>query len=175
MPQLVVASPRTTPSIVPPASAFQSPIRILKRSTAPTPTHHQRNGGGDAGDSSSPSSPSSSATPLVGAGTFAERSARYNAARERIFAAEASATNSAGTSSTSTGTSTSTGDPGTTGSAGASAGTGAVSAIIRNPKGPEPVQGPNGQGRGGSQGFGARTGKRGSSGHRPNDEKQGRQ
>jgi hypothetical protein len=170
MPQLVVTSPRTgsiSPGVVPPASAFQSPIRILKRSTAPAPAH-QKNGGGDASDSSSPSSPASSAAPQMSAGTFAERSARYNAARERIFAA--GTTTEAGATSAGMGSSTGTGDPGVTGGAGA----GAVSAIIRNPKGPEPAQGPNGQGRGGSQGFGMRTGKRGSS-DQPNDEKQGRQ
>ncbi len=78
-------------------------------------------------------------------GTFAERSARYNAARERIFAA--------GTTEASAGM----------GSIEEGVTDGAVSAIIRNPKGPEPAQGPNGQGREGSQGFGIRTGKRGSS------------
>jgi hypothetical protein len=149
MPQLVVTSPRTgtiSPSVVPPASAFQSPIRILKRSTASTQKK------GDASDSSS-SSPSASAP--MGAGTFAERSARYNAARERIFAA--------GTTEASAGMGSI--EEGVIG--------GAASAIIRNPKGPEHAQGPNGQGREGSQGFGIRTGKRGSSGQ-PN-EKQGRQ
>ncbi|KAN0105650.1 hypothetical protein V8E52_010825 [Russula decolorans] len=149
MPQLVATSPRTgsiSPGVVPPASAFQSPIRILKRATAPTQKK------GDASDSSSSSSPASA---LMSAGTFAERSARYNAARERIFAA--------GTTEASAGMGTI--EEGVTG--------GAVSAIIRNPKGPEPAQGPYGQGREGSQGFGIRTGERGSSG-RPN-EKQGRQ
>jgi len=93
----------------------------------------------------------------MSAGTFAERSARYNAARERIFAA--------GTTEPSAGMGSTAGE-GVTG--------GAVSAaIIRNPKGPEVVQGPNGQGREGSQGFGIRTAKRGSSGQ-PN-EKQGQQ
>ena len=80
-------------------------------------------------------------------GTFAERSARYNAARERIFAAGTTEAANAGMGSI---------EEVMTG--------GAASAIIRNPKGPEPVQGPNGQGREGSQGFGIRTGKRGSSG-----------
>lgn len=154
MPQLVATSPRTgsiPPGVVPPASAFQSPIRILKRSTGPTPKK------GDASDSSSSSSPASAP---MSAGTFAERSARYNAARERIFAAGTTEA-SAGMPAPPVG---STGE-GVTG--------GAVSAIIRNPKGPEPVQGPNGQGREGPQGFGIRTGKRGSS-DQPN-EKQGRQ
>jgi SUZ domain len=166
MPQLVVTSTRTgsiSPGVVPPASAFQSPIRILKRSTAPAPTGptQKKGDGGDASDSSSPSSPASAAP--MSAGTFAERSARYNAARERIFAAGATeASSSAGPGMGSS----STGEGGVTGGAGA----GAVSAIIRNPKGPEPVQGPNAQGRGGSQGFGMRTGKRGSSGHQPNDD-----
>ncbi len=149
MPQLVVTSPRTgsiLPSVVPPASAFQSPIRILKRSTTST----QKNG--DAGDGSG-----SHALASMSAGTLAERSARYNAARERIFAA--GTTEAASTSTGST-------EEGVTG--------GAVSAIIRNPRGPEPVQGPNGQGRDGSQGFGTRTEKRGSSGQ-PNEKQQSRQ
>ena len=150
MPQLVATSPRTgsiSPGVVPPASAFQSPIRILKRSTAPTQKK------GDASDSSSSSSPAVAPT---GAGTFAERSARYNAARERIFAAGATEASAAGMDTI---------EEGVTG--------GAVAAIIRNPKGPEPAQGPNGQGMEVSQGFGMRTGKRGSSGQ-PN-EKQSRQ
>lgn len=142
MPQLVT-SPRTGPSIVPPASAFQSPIRILKRSTAPTQKK------GNAGNSSSSSSPASAP---MSAGTFAERSARYNAARERIFTAGATEA-SAGMGSI---------EEDVTG--------GVISAIIRNPKGP---QGPNGQGREGSQGFGIRTGKRGGSAQP--SEKQGRQ
>ena len=136
MPQLVATSPRTgaNSSVVPPASAFQSPIRILKRST-------------QKGASTSDSSTGSSA---ASAGTFAERSARYNAARERIFA---HTTEEAGVS---TGTGTGSGTPGEGG--------GAVSAgIIRNPKGPEPA-GPNEQGREGSRGFGTRTGRRGNSG-----------
>jgi len=138
MPQLVMTSPRTgsiSPSVVPPASAFQSPIRILKRSTTST----QKDA--DATDGSG-----SPASPSISAGTLAERSARYNAARERIFAADTTGA-STGTDSTGEGVSG-----------------GAVSAIIRNPKGPEPAQGSNGQGREGSQGFGTRTGKRGSSG-----------
>lgn len=168
MPQLVVTSTRTgsiSPGVVPPASAFQSPIRILKRSTAPAPTGPtQKGGAGDASDScSSPSSPASAA-PMSGGGTFAERSARYNAARERIFAVGTTEANA----SAGPGMGSSTGEGGVTGGAGA--GAGAVSAIIRNPKGPEPVQGPNAQGRGGSQGFGMRSGKRGSSGHQPNDD-----
>lgn len=156
MPQLVVTSPRTgsiSPSVVPPASAFQSPIRILKRSTAPAAPTRKK---GDASDSSSPSSPASGAP--MSAGTFAERSARYNAARERIFAV--------GTTEACAGMGSDTGE-------GVAGGAAATSAIIRNPKGPGPAQGPNGQGREGSQGFGIRTGKRGSSGH-PND-KQGQQ
>jgi SUZ domain len=116
MPQLVV----TSSSVVPPASAFQSPIRILKRTAAPTQKY--------ANDDSSASSIT---------GSFAERSARYNAARERIFADM------------------------TEGSTGGAEG-GAVATIVRNPKGPEYAQGPDGQDSEGSQGFGMRVGKRGS-------------
>jgi SUZ domain len=118
MPQLVVTSSRTGPMpssvVVPPASAFQSPIRILKRTVAPTQ---------QCVDVDSPTSTMT--------GTFAERSARYNAARERIFA--------------------------NTTKDGVGQG-GAVTAIVRNPKGPEHAQDPDGQG---SQGFGIRVGKRG--------------
>jgi len=135
MPQLVVTSPRTgsVSSVVPPASAFQPSIRILKRSAVPTQT--------SAGDGSPTSATS---------GSFAERSARYNAARERIFAG--------------------TTEPGVS-----TREDGAASTIIRNPKGPEHAQGPNGPGRegSGSHGFGSRAGKRGDS-SRPN-EMQGRQ
>ena len=105
MPELVLASSRagSTPNVVPPASAFQSTVRILKRSSQ----KHTN------------ASPSTSAT----AETFAERSARYNAARERIFANTAE------------------------GKVGSGKG-GAVSLVIRNPKGP--VHSP---GREGSHGF----------------------
>ncbi|KAH9994544.1 hypothetical protein BJV74DRAFT_884098 [Russula compacta] len=129
MPQLVVTTPRmgSIPSVVPPAAAFQSPIRILKRSAAPT----QRCASDDSSVSASTK-------------TFAERSARYNAARERIFADT---------------TETSAGEGG------------AVSAIIRNPKGPEHAQEPNRNDRGGSRGFGTRAGRQGSSNQ--HNEKQG--
>ena len=135
MPQLVVTSSRTGPisSVVPPTSAFQPPIHILKRSATST-----QNCAND--------DPSASA---ITAASFAERSARYNAARERIFA-------------------------GTT-EGGVDPGEGIpvpVSAIIRNPKGPEHAQGPNGQDGGGSQGFRARAGKRGRG---SSSQKQGRQ
>jgi len=126
MPQVVVTSSgvgTAVPSVVPPASAFQPPIRILKRSVAPTP-----NG---------PSDDSSTSTSTV---TLAERTARYDAARERIFG---------GTTEASVGPSEVP-----------------VSAIIRNPKGPEHVQGPNGQDKEGSQGFGVRARKRGSPGQK---------
>lgn len=130
MPQLVATTPRmgSIPSVVPPAAAFQSPIRILKRSAAPT----QR----CASDDSSLASANTK--------TFAERSARYNAARERIFADT---------------TETSAGEGG------------AVSAVIRNPKGPEHAQEPNRNDRGGSRGFGTRAGRQGSSSQ--HNEKQG--
>ncbi|KAH9962130.1 hypothetical protein BC827DRAFT_1107018, partial [Russula dissimulans] len=100
MPQLVMTSPMTGTgsSVVPPASAFQSPIRILKRSAAQT------------GKYASDDSPAFANT--TGTGTFAERSARYNAARERIFA-------------------------GTTEANGGRGESGPIPAIIRNPKGPE--------------------------------------
>jgi hypothetical protein len=121
MPQLVVTSSATGPTsssvVVPPASAFQSPIRILKRTVAPT----QRCADVD------------SSTPAM-TGTFSERSARYNAARERIFA------NTAKDGGMGVGED------------------GAVTQIVRHPKGPEHAQDSDGQG---SRGFGTRVGKRG--------------
>jgi hypothetical protein len=105
MPELVLGS---TQNVLPPASAFQSPVRILKRSSQ----KHTN------------ASPSASAT----AETFAERSARYNAARERIFADTAE------------------------GKVGDGEG-GAASLVIRNPKGPGHSPGPN---REGSHGFAER-------------------
>lgn len=124
MPQVVVTSSRAgtaIPSVVPPASAFQPPIRILKRSVAST-----QNCPND--DSSTSASTETS---------LAERAARYDAARERIFGGttEASAEGSR------------EGVP--------------VSVVIRNPKGPEHVQGLDKEG---SQGFGVRARKRGSPG-----------
>lgn len=128
MPQVVVTSSRmgsAVSSVVPPPSAFQPPIRILKRSAAPTQTC-------PSDDSSTSASPE----------TLAERTARYNATRERIFGG-----------TTQVGAVRSREDL-------------PVSAIIRDPKGPERVQGPNGQYKEGSQGFGARAGKRGSPGQK---------
>ena len=116
MPELVSASSRTgsTPNVVPPASAFQSPVRILKRSLVPPQKHTN-------------ASPSVSAT----AETFAERSARYDAARERIFADTAEEKVGGGES-------------------------GAASLVIRNPKGPAHNPGPKGRDREGSHGFAER-------------------
>jgi len=130
MPQLVTTSPRTGTgsSVIPPASAFQSPIRILKRSAAQT---------GKYASNDSPASANTSET-------FAERSARYNAARERIFAGTAEANEGRGEG-------------------------GLIPAIIRNPKGPDDAQGTNGQGKEGSRGFGTRARMRGSSNNRPNE------
>ncbi len=98
---------------MPPASAFQAPIRILKRSSV---TQKHTN-----------ASPSASAT----AETFAERSARYNAARERIFS-EATEGKVAGEKG------------------------GAASLVVRNPKGPGQSLRPNGRGGEASHGFAER-------------------
>jgi hypothetical protein len=112
MPELVLASSRSgsTPNVVPPAPAFQSPVRILKRSLV-SPQKHMN------------ASPSSATTE-----TFAERSARYHAARERIFAET------------------------TEGKVKVDGGEdGATSMVVRNPRGPSP--GLNGRG---SHGFAER-------------------
>lgn len=129
MPQVVVTSSRigsAVSSVVPPASAFQPPIRILKRSAAPTQN-----------------SPNDASSTSASTETLAERTARYNATRERIFG---------GTTQVGVAPSREDAAP--------------VSAIIRNPKGPEHVQGLNGQDKEGSQGFGVRAGKRKSPGQR---------
>lgn len=118
MPELVLASTR---NVVPPASAFDAPVRILKRSLVPA---HKL----------TDTSPSASATTE----TFAEKSARYNAARERIFA------------------NTIEGEVKVVGGGEG----GAASLVVRNPKGPSPHSpGPNG-GREGSHGFAERIASR---------------
>jgi hypothetical protein len=107
---------------VPPASAFQAPVRILKRSLVPA-------------QKLTNASPSSSAT----LETFAEKSARYNAARERIFADTIE---------------------GKVKIVGGGEG-GAASLVVRNPKGPAPhTPGTNGGGREGSHGFAERVATR---------------
>jgi len=120
MPELVLASSGSgsTRNLVPPASAFQAPVRILKRSLLPA-------------QKLTDASPSTSATTE----TFAEKSARYNAARERIFADTIE---------------------GKVNVVGGGEG-GAASLVVRNPKGPAPHSpGPNGRGREGSHGFAER-------------------
>src|SRR5260221_4317307 len=121
MPQVVVTSLRMGSailSVIPPASAFQPPIRILKCSAVPTQN-----------SLSDDSSTSASTDTLV------ECTARYNATWEHIFG---------GTMEVSV-ASLREDVP--------------VSAIIWDLKGPEYVQGLNGQDKEGSQGFGVRAGK----------------
>ena len=74
MPAVVAVTPagsHTAPAIVPPAAALQAPMRILKR---PSPN---------------PSSSSSSSSMLDQRQSLAEREARYQAARDRIFGQDA--------------------------------------------------------------------------------------
>jgi hypothetical protein len=67
MPELIISSSSTTATAVPPpAIAFQTPMRILKRPSS----------------QNSSSNSSSSQTPTE---TLAQKEARYQAARERIF------------------------------------------------------------------------------------------
>ena len=66
MPELVISSSNTTSVVSPPPAAIQAPMRILKRPTA------------------SPNSSTNSAI-SQSSDTLAEREARYQAARERIF------------------------------------------------------------------------------------------
>jgi len=72
MPELVISSSSTTSTIAPPPiTAFQTPMRILKRPSASTN-----------------SNANSSASQGSSGQTLAEREARYQAARERIFGGE---------------------------------------------------------------------------------------
>jgi hypothetical protein len=66
MPQVVTSS---GPTAVPPAGVFQGPIKILKRSTSPKSSDTTRTSQNDGS-----------------ADSYAEREARYQAARNRIFA-----------------------------------------------------------------------------------------
>lgn len=70
MPELVISRPSTGPSVVsPPVTAIQAPLRILKRPSA----------------SSTASASSSLTNASASSKSFAEREAKYQAARERIF------------------------------------------------------------------------------------------
>jgi len=67
MPELIISSSGITPTAVPPSvTAFQTPMRILKRPSSHNTTANS----------------SSSQTPIE---TLAQKEARYQAARERIF------------------------------------------------------------------------------------------
>ena len=152
MPQLVMAGSGTgsVGATSPPPAAFQPALRILKRPTA------------------SPSSSSSaSSVPTLGSGssssssgTYAEREARYQAARDRIF----------GDSSPSPGASNDQSQPKTQASAPKL--NPPQVRIAREPKGPPAVDAdatsPDGRGRGGdSRGFGSRRDKRRGAGGKP--------
>jgi len=70
MPELVLTSSSTASTVAPPPiTAFQTPMRILKR---PSASHNDP-------------SANASASPGASSHTLAEREARYQAARERIF------------------------------------------------------------------------------------------
>lgn len=68
MPELVISSSTASTVAPPPVTAFQTPMRILKRPSA-----------------SPNSNANSSASQGASGQTLAEREARYQAARERIF------------------------------------------------------------------------------------------
>ncbi|KAI0741703.1 hypothetical protein C8Q80DRAFT_1274091 [Daedaleopsis nitida] len=134
MPELVLAGSSTSSSaaIAPAAAALQPVLRILKRPTAtPSPP---------------PSSSVSTLPPDATSSSLAEREARYQAARDRIFADVSPAA-------------TSPNQP----SAKAAANNGPPSIqITREPKGPptqEAPQFPNGKGQH-ARGFESRKGKR---------------
>ncbi|KAI1790106.1 hypothetical protein LXA43DRAFT_532584 [Ganoderma leucocontextum] len=145
MPELVIAGSSTSGAAAtsPPPAAFQPSLRILKRPTA-----------------SSSSSSSASSLPTAGSGssnasssTYAEREARYQAARDRIF----------GNNSPSPGTPSEPSQPKTQNSAPKRSPPSVQ--IVREPKGPSiadpEATSPDGRGQGDdSRGFGSRRGKR---------------
>ncbi|TBU42965.1 hypothetical protein BD309DRAFT_865220 [Dichomitus squalens] len=140
MPELVIAGSSTSgPSVTsPPPAAFQPVLRILKRPTAtPSP-------------STSPSSVSASSSPSSNApsGTYAEREARYRAARDRIFGDSSPSSDTPGESGLQTPQALKKSPP--------------PVEITREPKGPPIAQaGADGRGQGGDiRGFGSRRGKR---------------
>ncbi|KAM5539710.1 hypothetical protein V8D89_006523 [Ganoderma adspersum] len=145
MPQLVMAGSGTgsTAATSPPPAAFQPALRILKRPIA------------------SPSSSSSaSSVPTLGSGssnssssTYAEREARYQAARDRIFG-DSSPSPDAPNEQSQPKTQTSAPKPSPP-----------QVRIAREPKGPPAADvdatSPDGRGQGGDpRGFGSRRGKR---------------
>lgn len=131
MPELVIASSNTT-SVAPPppAAILQAPMRILKRPTA------------------SPNSNANSASSQPSE-TLAEREARYQAARERIFGGDSSASKNASDSSVSKlkkGRRSQSGE--------SSPGPTANTNVLRNPLGPS-----DSPGNQTSKGFKRRSGK----------------
>ena len=141
MPELVMSGSSTSGSsaVSPPPAAFQPVLRILKRPTATT--------------SSSASSVTSTSSSDPSSNSFADREARYQAARDRIFRESGSTSGSPNATMT-----------------GASQTSPLLVQIARDPKGPPPQDGPasaSGRGQGGdSRGFGHRRGKR-RGGHKP--------
>ncbi|KAI0357846.1 hypothetical protein OH77DRAFT_1421970 [Trametes cingulata] len=87
MPQVVIANSSTSAAaaLSPPPAALQPTLRILKRPSA--------SGSNSTPSSSGSSSPSSSATNADASKSYAEREARYQAARERIFGEAPDTTN----------------------------------------------------------------------------------
>ena len=151
MPQLVMAGSGTgsVGATSPPPAAFQPALRILKRPTA------------------SPSSSSStSSIPTLGSGssnsssgTYAEREARYQAARDRIFGDSSPSPVTSEQRPPKTQTSAPKSSP-------------PQVQITREPKGPPAADAdatsPGGRGQDGdSRGFGSRRGKRRGAGGKP--------
>lgn len=135
MPELVISRSSAGPSVVtPPVIAIQAPLRILKRPSA---------------NSTSTSTSSSLTNASASADTFAEREAKYQVARERIFGeAQASETNNSSASPKLR----STPPP-------------AATTVVRNPRGPS-VEPEDGQTNGASRGFGGKRGRRSSKANR---------
>ncbi len=144
MPQLVMAGSHTGAAATsPPPAAFQPALRILKRPTASPSSSSSASSLPTSGNGSSNSS----------SDTYAEREARYQAARDRIF----------GDSSPSLGRPNEQSQPKTQSSAPKPSPPQVQ--IAREPRGPPAADpdaaSPDGKGQGGeSRGFGSRRGKR---------------
>ncbi|KAI0364524.1 hypothetical protein BV20DRAFT_1125569 [Pilatotrama ljubarskyi] len=142
MPQVVIANSSTSAAaaLSPPPAALQPTLRILKRPSASASS---------SSGSTSPQ-PSASSPPPTDASSYAEREARYQAARERIFGEAPAAANAL--------RSTTPASPQTTN------GPQAVPTvqIAREPKGPPPSAAAQGMGdpaSGDVRGFVSRRGK----------------
>jgi SUZ domain len=122
MPELIISRTSTSPAVVsPPTTAIQSPLRILKRPSSGSNNNHS-----STPDDTPPSSSSTNISSLPSSKTFAEREAKYQAARDRIFGGSHGGDPASVAEASRTSLSPSSSQPPTT-------------SIVRNPRGPSPL------------------------------------